>query len=231
NNSTALTVGAISAGGDLSISAADIRDDGDAGSVTRLAAGGTLSLTSQTGIGRADEAAGGRIDTQGTLVLQANAGSVFIANQGDLQIRGQATGGSVDIAAPSGSITVAGVLQATGAVNLVAGSDGAAGNILLNGTAQAGQSTSLTALGGGGISDAGAGVHLIAGDARLAADSIGSAGNALDASVTSLEATGTTAVHVNLSGDAQLREIVAPVVVINATRSLIDDGNALTRVS
>src|SRR5690606_4849859 len=71
----------------------------------------------------------------------------------------------------------------------------------------------------------------IAGDARLVAGNIGSAGNGLDASVSSLQATGTTAVHVNLAGGAQLRDIVSPTVVISATGSLIDDGNALTRIS
>ena len=50
-----ITLGSITAGGDVSIRAANIFDDGDVNAVTRITAGNSLSLQGSAGIGRADE--------------------------------------------------------------------------------------------------------------------------------------------------------------------------------
>ncbi|MGH8179282.1 MAG: filamentous hemagglutinin N-terminal domain-containing protein [Steroidobacter sp.] len=232
-----ITLGAIVAGGDVSIRAANIFDDGDLGGITRVTAGNAVSLLASAGIGQEPDA--GRIDTAGNAVsVLAEAGPVFISHLGDLQLSGEARGGRIDVAAPTGSITVSGVLRATGPLTLTAGADAAgatpavAGDINLLGAAQTDDAIMLSALGGGVIADAGdAMTHLSATEADLTATLIGSESNRLNVAVESLNARATDGLYLSEADAIQLRTVSAQNVVIDAAGAIADDGDAQTRIT
>jgi filamentous hemagglutinin family protein len=201
----ALTLGSISAGGNVAIRAATILDDGDLTVVTRISAGDAISLQADNGVGAADGSGGGRIDTAGNLVsVLAGSGPVFISHLGNLEVSGATNDGLIDIVAPNGSITVNSTLRASGSLTLTAGAEIADAN-----------DTST---------------HLVAGDANLTGTSIGSQGNALNIDVGSLTAAAPNGVYVSAANAVQLRSIAAADVVINATGAVTDDGDAQTRI-
>lgn len=201
-----IALGSITADGNVSIGAANIFDDGDINGITRVAAGNALSLHASASIGREDGTSGGRIDTAGNSVaVLADAGPIFISHLGDLQVSGEAHGGLIDIAAPTGSITLNGLLRA---------------------------SDSLTLTAGGAITDADdAATYLSATNASLAATLIGSQNNRLNIDVASLDAHAASALYLNAANSVQLRNIAAPDVVISALGNITDDGDAQTRIT
>lgn len=233
-----LRLGTISAGGDVSITAANILDDGDLNGVTRVAAGNALALVATGGIGSADGIGGGRIDTSGASVsVIADTGPVFISHLGDVQLSGEARGGLIDVVAPTGSIAVNG-LRATGPLTLTAGSDAAganpaiAGNISLAGQVQTDGTATLSARGGGVIADADDAVtYLTARDANLVATQVGSQANALNVAVGALNASASNGLYLNSASAIQLRTLSASDVVINAAGGITDDGDDQTRIT
>ncbi|HEY6644276.1 hypothetical protein, partial [Povalibacter sp.] len=233
-NSGDLVLGTVNAANNLIIRGAHLRDDGDAGTTTRVSAGGAILLDASAGIGEADGVGSGRIDTVASSVtVNAGAGSVYLSHSGDLQISGNAAAGAIDVIAPTGNITVASTLRANGPLTLVAGTAGSiTGNITLAGTAQSAGTATLTAANGGVIMDANdAATHLIAQSATLSAASIGSQANTLGVEIGSLNATVNGDVYVNAVNALQLRSIDAATAVINATGAITDDGDNATRVT
>lgn len=234
-----ITLGTISAGGDVSIRAANIFDDGDLNGLTRVAAGNALSLVASAGIGREEGASGGRIDTSGNSAsVLADAGPVFISHLGNLQLSGDARGGLMDVAAPTGSITVNGVLHATGPLTLAAGTDAAgatpavAGDITLSGAVQTEDTAVLSARGGGVIADADdATTHLSARDTNLTATRIGAESNRVNIDVAALSASAPGGIYLSVANAVQLRTLSAQNVVINAAGNITDDGDAQTRIT
>lgn len=234
-----ITLGTISAGGDVSIRAANIFDDGDLNGITRVAAGNALSLVANAGIGREEGASGGRIDTSGNSVsVLTDAGPVFISHLGNLQLSGDARGGLMDVAAPTGSITVNGVLHATGPLTLAAGTDAAgatpavAGDITLSGAVQTEDTAVLSARGGGVIADAdNATTHLSARDTNLTATRIGAESNRVNIDVAALSASAPDGIYLSVANAVQLRTLSAQNVVINAAGNITDDGDAQTRIT
>ncbi|MBB6095557.1 filamentous hemagglutinin family protein [Povalibacter uvarum] len=222
-----LTLGTISAGGNVLISAANIADDGDTNGVTRVNAG-NVSLTATGSIGSATN----RIDTNGTAVaVQAGTGSVFLSHAGDVEVSGAATAGGIDVEAASGNITVASTLQAGGPLTLTAGSATQAGNIVLAGAASSGSTATLSALGGGTITDTDdASTHLTAQTLSLSAAAIGEQANRLSIGGGSVNATA-DAIHLQAANALQLRSIAGQTVVIGANGALTDDSDNSTRVS
>ncbi len=223
----ALTLGNIAAGGNVAIRAGEILDDGDTGATTFVHAGNTLSLSAATNIGREDGSGGGRVDTQAASVsLGTDAGSAFIAHDGNVQLSGNVHG-SANVIAPSGNIAVNGTLNTSDALTLVAGTSG---NIVLTGSAQSGSTATLTAA-NGVISDGNdAATHLSAQSAILTANAIGSQANHLNIAVSTLSATAADGVYVAAAGNAQLGAIAGQTVSLRADGSLLDDGNDATRI-
>ena len=229
-----LTLGTISASNNVTIGAANIRDDGDAGSVTRVTAGNTITLNASAGIGAADGVGGGRIDTAANGVsVNASAGSVYLSHAGDLQISGNAAAGAIDVVAPTGNVTVTSTLRANGPLTLVAGTVGSVtGNITLAGTAQSTGIATLTAANGGTLSDANdAAAHLVAQSATLSAAGVGSQANALGVEVGALSAGVSGDLYVNAVNAIQLRTIDAATVAVSATGAIGDDGDNTTRLT
>lgn len=222
-----IALGTVDAGGNLSISAASIQDDGDANGVTRVSAGNAVSLNGTNGIG----SGANRIDTMGASVsIQSATGSVFVSHTGDVQLGGSA-GGAIDADAPTGSITVASGLHSSGPLTLTAGSTNQAGNILLNGAASSAGAATLSTLGGGAINDSDdASVHLSAQELTLSSGTIGSLANRLSVDAVTLNAAADS-VYVQDANALQLRSIAGQTVVIGAAGALADDGDDTTRVS
>ncbi|HEY4366770.1 MAG TPA: filamentous hemagglutinin N-terminal domain-containing protein [Steroidobacteraceae bacterium] len=233
-----LALGSISAGGNVSIRATTIADDGDLNSITRVTAGNIISLQASNGVGAEDGTAGGRIDTAGnTVTVAADAGPVFISHLGDLQISGTVGGGLIDVSAPTGSITVNSTLRSTGPMTLTAGTDAGGagsivtGNITLAGVAQTDGTMTLTARGGGAIADAAdTSTHLIAKDTNLSATSIGAQGNALNIDTGLLNASVSGGLYASAANSVQLGSVTAGDAAISANGSITDDGDAQTRV-
>ncbi len=222
-----LTLGTISAGGNVLISAMNIADDGDTNGVTRVNAG-SVSLTATGSIGSATN----RIDTNGTAVaVQAGAGSVFLSHAGDVQVSGTATAGGIDVEAASGNITVTSTLQAGGPLTLTAGSTTQAGSIVLSGAASSGSTATLSALGGGTITDSDdTSTHLTAQTLSMSAGAIGDQANRLRIGGGSVDAAADT-IHLQAANALQLRGIAGQTVVIGANGALTDDSDNSTRVS
>lgn len=223
-----LTLGTITAGGNVSIQAGEIRDDGDQNGVTRVS-GNSIALAATAGIGDP----GNRVDTASTaLSVQVGTGSAFVSHQGDVQFSGQALGGGIDVETPTGSITVTGTLAAAGPLTLTAGGAGNTGSIVLAGVAQSSAGAVLSALDGGTITDTDdASTHLVAQDATLSASAIGTADNRLSVDVGSITASAAGDVYVSGANALQLRSVGGQTVAIAAGGAITDDGDDSTRVA
>jgi len=256
----ALALGAVSAGGNVSISATNIVDDGDASGVTRITAGNVISLHAANGIGAQDGSGGGRIDTAGPAVsVTADAGDAFIAHLGDVQLDG-AVSGLLDVAA-TGAITDTndGATRVVARDLVLAATQiGSQANVLnidattLSATAPNGLyvsdanslqlrsilATNVVINAVGSITDDGsAQTRIVAAAATLQGAALGAsgAGNEIDTSVDRLSATATNGgIYIGAANSIELGSISAAGagndIVITAPGAITDDGDNATRV-
>jgi hypothetical protein len=151
---------------------------------------------------------------------------------------GETSSGSIDITAPTGSVTVLGTLRSAGALRLAAGTNAAGedpgieGDIVLVGAARSDGSLVLATHGRGEIRDASdAATHLFAVDAALEARAVGSESNPFGVDVNSLSASVSDGIYLDAAGDIALGRVAADSAAIAAGGTITDDGDAQTRLS